>query len=120
MKLIKVTGMYSVVKVSDFNEVNWQDPFVFVAKTDDELSLVCRTEVVPSNTIAREDNWNMLKIAGELDFGMIGVIAKISTILAEHKISVFVVSTYNTDYILVKEENYFETIQLLQKHQFTF
>ena len=89
------------------------DEFVFLSKTDDEISLVCKSNVVPSNVITSETGWKALKICGILDFGMIGVISKISAILAEAGIGIFVVSTFNTDYIFLKEENYIKGIELL-------
>jgi hypothetical protein len=53
----------------------------------------------------REDGWRAFRIVGTLDFSLVGVIAKISSLLSESGIPVFVVSTYNTDYVLVKKEN---------------
>ena len=80
--------------------------FFFVGKTDDEISLVCATEDAPSNTVEREDGWKAFRIQGVLDFSLIGILSKISTILADNQIGIFAVSTYNTDYILVKEQNF--------------
>ncbi len=80
--------------------------FMFTAVTDEEISLVCKTCDVPGNTSAREDGWSCLRITGVLDFSLIGILADISAVLTNHKIGIFVVSTYNTDYIFVKRENY--------------
>ena len=77
-----------------------------MAKTDDEISLVIPSNLVPRGSATVEDGWRGFKIAGVLDFGLVGVIAKISGILSEAGISVFVVSTFNTDYIFVKAENF--------------
>lgn len=66
----------------------------------------CKTEDTPLNTIERDDDWRGIRIQGVLDFSLIGILAKILGILAEHQIGIFAVSTYNTDntdYILVKE-----------------
>lgn len=98
---------FSVCKINDINQVNFQDEFCFIGKTDEELSLVCTTAFVPSDTIEREDNWKGFRIQGVLDFSLIGILSKISALLAENHISIFAVSTFNTDYILVKSE-YFE------------
>ena len=95
----------SVCKVADYSRVNLEDAFVFIGRTDEERSLVCRTENVPDNTTEQDDGWRMMRIQGVLDFSLIGILAKISSILAEHKIGIFAISTYNTDYILVKSEN---------------
>ena len=79
--------------------------FCFVAKTDEENSLVCRTDNVPNNVTEREDGWRAFRIEGVLDFSLIGILSKISSALAEEKIGIFAVSTFNTDYILVKKED---------------
>jgi hypothetical protein len=69
--------------------------------TPDELSLVCPETWVPENTQAQRD-WCAFRIEGTLDFALVGIIARISTLLAEANISIFVLSTYDTDYILVQ------------------
>jgi len=106
MELIKLSGDFSVCKIKSPEQIDFSQEFVFLSKTDDEISLVCDSFRVPPGTIDYEPNWKGLKISGVLDFGMIGVIAKISNILAEAGISIFVISTYNTDYVFVKAENY--------------
>ena len=111
LKIIKHT--LSVCKVSGVSDIDLAADFYFVGKTDEELSLVCRTEDVPENTLEREDGWRAFRIQGVLDFSLIGILSKISGILAEHEIGIFAVSTYNTDYILVKEENYEEALRVL-------
>jgi len=89
---------------------------VFLAKTDDELSLVCESACAPADALAAEPGWKALKISGVLDFGLVGIIAQIASILAAAEISVFVVSTYNTDYILIKSENFDRGVQTLLQH----
>ena len=105
MELKILEHRLSVCKVADLTDVDLAAEFYFLGKTDEELSLVCRTEDAPSGAIARDDGWRGFRIRGQLDFSLIGVLAKLSGILAAHKIGIFAVSTYNTDYILVKEEN---------------
>ena len=90
-------------------------PFVFLSKTDDEISLVCESEHVPSNVIVEEPSWRAFRVAGTLDFGLIGIIASITSVLAEAGISVFVISTYDTDYVLLKSHNFEQAISLLKK-----
>ena len=75
--------------------------------------MVCLTEDAPVNTVARDDGWKGFRIQGVLDFSMIGVLSKLSGILAEHQIGIFVVSTFNTDYVLVKEENFERALSVL-------
>ena len=105
--------MFSVCKVRDLSEVNLNDKFVFLSKTDEELSLVCLTKAVPHNTLQRDDGWKALRIQGELDFSLVGLLAQIATILAAQQISIFAISTYNTDYILVKEQNCAAAVKVL-------
>ena len=93
--------------------------FCFIGKTDEELSLVCRTEDTPAQTIAREDHWRGFRIQGILDFSLIGILSKISGILAANQIGIFAVSTYNTDYILVKEENFAKSVNVLRAGGYT-
>jgi len=113
MKLQKIESDFSVCKIDHIDQVDFTREFVFLSKTSDEISLVCETKYVPSNVIVAEPGWKALKILGILDFGMIGVIAKISNILAEHEIAIFVVSTYNTDYILLRAESLDKAIKAL-------
>ena len=74
----------------------------FFARTDSELSLVCETANLPSDFAACETGWRMFRVAGNLEFSLIGIPSKITSILADVSVSVFCVSTYDTDYILVK------------------
>ena len=104
----------TVCKVSSTSDLNLDDSFYFIGKTDHEISLVCRSANAPSATVARDEGWKAFYIDGELDFSLIGILSKISTILAENQIGIFAVSTYNTDYILVKNENFDKAIIVLQ------
>ena len=76
--------------------------------------MVCITSEVPENIIQRDDGWKAFRIQGVLDFSLVGILAKIATVLADHGISIFAVSTYNTDYVLIKEENYQKALEILQ------
>ncbi len=106
---------FSVCKVENFSLVNMDAEYYFAGKTDEEKSLVCLTADVPSNVIERDDGWKGFRIQGVLDFSLIGVLSKISTILAKEGISIFAVSTYNTDYVLLKEENYQKALDILEQ-----
>lgn len=106
MKIEKIAGEFSVCKVKDLSEVNFQSEFCFIGKTDEELSLVCLTDQVPSNTLCREDGWRAFRIQGMLDFSLIGILSRITTLLAENQIGVFALSTYQTDYILIKARHF--------------
>ena len=85
-----------------------------VKQSDDiEKKPPCPTDKVPGNTLARDDDWRAFRICGQLDFSLIGVLAGISKILAANSIGIFAVSTYDTDYILTKEENFEKAIKAL-------
>lgn len=106
---------FSVCKVADYSLVDFESEYCFIGKTDEECSLVCITKAVPNNTIERDDGWKAFRIQGVLDFSLIGVLSEISTLLAKIKIGIFAISTYNTDYILTKQENYDKAIDALGK-----
>lgn len=105
---------FSVCQVKDFLEIDHNLEFCFTGKTDEECSLVCRTDDVPEQVIRREDGWRAFRLQGELDFSLIGILAKITAILAEQGIAVFVVSTFRTDYIMVKEEKFVRALEVLE------
>ena len=116
MEIKIINQDFSICKVKDLSEVNYSDEFCFIGKTDEELSLVCSTALVPKNTIECDNGWKAFRIQGLLDFSLIGILSKISTLLAENKIGIFAVSTYNTDYILTKEENFDKSIAVLENN----
>ena len=113
MELKTIDYELTVCKVTDPSSINTESDLFFIGKTDEEVSLVCKTEDTPQNTVERDDGWRGFRIQGVLDFSLIGILSKLSGILAEHKIGIFAVSTYNTDYILVKEENYERALSVL-------
>ena len=86
MEIKKIGYDFSVCKVEDYSLVDFNKEFMFAGKTDEEVSLVCLTSDVPSNTIEREDGWKAFRIQGILDFSLIGILSEISGILAENKI----------------------------------
>lgn len=86
----------------------------FTAVTDEEISVLCQSELLPENAIEKECDMRGFRISGNLDFSLIGIISRITSILADNDVSVFVVSTFNTDYIFVREENLALAVQLLQ------
>lgn len=104
MKLRILSRKYSVCKIADAARIDWSGEVTFVDKTPDELSLVCETALVPAETHAREDGWRALRVEGTLEFSFIGILSSITSVLAQANVSVFCVSTYDTDYVLVKEE----------------
>ena len=104
---------FSICKVEDYSGFDFRSEYYFIGRTDEENSLVCITENVPDNVTGRDDGWRAFRIQGVLDFSLIGILSNISSLLAENKIGIFAVSTYNTDYILTKKENYQRALKVL-------
>jgi hypothetical protein len=119
MELKRIDHKLTVCKVASASDIRPDAEFCFIARTDEELSLVCKTEDTPQGTLARDDGWRAFRIQGVLDFSLIGILAKLSGILAAHRIGIFAVSTYNTDYILVKEENFERALSALAAEGYT-
>lgn len=115
MEIKKIDYNFSVCKVNDFSLVDLTDEFCFIGKTDEENSLVCITEKAPENCLERDDHWKGFRIQGVLDFSLIGILSKISALLAANNIGIFAVSTYNTDYIFTKAENYEKALDVLEE-----
>jgi hypothetical protein len=89
--------------------------FYSVTKTDSELSIICEQAAAPQTVLA-EGGWNLLGVNGPLEFSMIGVLARISSVLAEANVSILAVSTYDTDYFLVRSNQLSETCKALEAH----
>ena len=119
MELRIIEHRLSVCKVPDVSGIDLKSDFYFIGKTDEELSLVCKTDDIPSGATARDDGWRGFRIQGVLDFSLVGILSKLSGILAEHQIGIFAVSTYNTDYILVKEANFKRALEVLASEGYT-
>ena len=104
---------FSVCKVADYGGIDLSEPFVFTGSTDEEKSLVCPVRLAPDNTLDREDGWRAFRIEGQLDFSLVGILADLSRILAEGKVGIFAISTFNTDYILTRSEDFDRAVRLL-------
>lgn len=91
------------------------NPFFSITKTDDELSIVCLASSIPDG-ITAERGWRALRVVGQLDFALTGILASIAQPLAENGISIFAISTFDTDYILVKEQLIDRASTVLQQH----
>lgn len=76
--------------------------FCTISKTVDELSVVCESQWIPEG-VQVERGWKAMKVEGPLDFSLVGILASLSGTLAERGVSIFAVSTFDTDYLLVKE-----------------
>ena len=116
IKIERIGVNFSICQVEDYSMVDFSQRFCFTGRTNQENSLVCMTEKVPENATARDDGWKAFRIQGTLDFSLIGILSGISAALAENQIGIFAISTYNTDYILVKEEQYHKAARALEEH----
>lgn len=119
LKLLK--DKYSVCRLNKNDEIpKWifDEEFFSITRTEDELSIVCLQDKIKKD-IKCEKNWRVLKIEGPLDFSLIGILSKISTLMANNDISIFAISTYDTDYILIKEESINRAIEVLEKSNYS-
>lgn len=114
MTLKVLKQRFAVCKVADLTQVNFNDEILFIGKTDEEISVVCEEIFIPKNAEVCENGWRGFRIEGVLDFSLTGILSKISAVMAEEEIGIFAISTYNTDYILVKEENLKKATQALE------
>ena len=96
-----------------------ESPFFSITRTFDELSIVVPEDVGLAGT-RREEGWSCIKVLGPLDFGLTGILAEISRVLAEEAISIFAVSTFDTDYILVKQESVPLAVRALETAGYQF
>lgn len=112
-----VHRLLSIMELEDL-QGSW-----FLSSTDEELSLVCEVinrDLLKDTAQKSELNWRAIRVEGPLDFGLTGVIAGLSQVLADADIPVFVVSTFDTDYLLVKERNLAESLVVLKKADYVF
>lgn len=114
MKIEKLNYNFAICKVKNLSTDILENEFCFVAKTDNELSVVCPSNAMPKDITNESVGWNAFRIVGELDFSLVGILADISNLLKENNISIFAISTYNTDYILVKSEKFDFAMKVLE------
>lgn len=114
--LIVLPSAYAVCRLAaDAPAPVWAaGEFVSITRTADELSVVCRADAVPEG-VRCERGWRCLRVAGTLDFGMVGVLASLLAPLAAAGVSVFAVSTFETDYLLVKEASLTTAVEALRR-----
>jgi len=91
----------------------YQGRFLSITKTEEEISIVCSEDNIPDNVVCVR-GWRAFKVQGILDFGLVGILANITTALADAGLGIFAISTYNTDYILVKEKDLKSAIAALR------
>ena len=109
-----IFNIHRLASVSSLPEGISECDFYSLSKTADELSLVC-PEHLALKSEKHSPDWKCLKVAGPLDFKLTGIIAGITDVLAKERISVFVVSTFDTDYILIKKQNLTNVVFALER-----
>jgi hypothetical protein len=106
MKLNQVKGDFSIGRYdpnTDFKPLTSRN-FCSISRTPNEVTIVCESDLLPYGHSAREDGWACLQVDGILDFSLTGILSQITSTLAGAEISLFAVSTFDTDYVLVKEK----------------
>ena len=106
LALLVNPGLYCICRLAPGEPLPaWTAPaeFCSVTRTPEELSVVCDQDAVPSQ-IEADRGWRLLRVQGKLDFSLVGVLAGLTTTLANANVSVFAVSTHDTDYLLVRNE----------------
>lgn len=104
LEMIVLDEEYSLCRLeagSSISEWALESSFYTITKTDDELSVVCESRLVPAD-VKQDGEWKLLKIAAVLDLSLTGITARFSTALANAGVNLCVIATYDTDYIMVK------------------
>ena len=113
IELEKLPWALTVCRTASLSDIGLDADFFFIGKTDEEVSLVCRTEDVPAGALEREDGWRGFRVKGPLDFSLVGVLSGLTSALAAAGIGLFAVSTFKTDYILVRETDFARAAEVL-------
>ena len=107
LQLSVFPNRYAICKISDPSDIPAWNPgfFLFgVIYSHNEITIICEESHVPSNAMV-EYGWRLLEVVGSLDFNLVGILAGLTSALAKVNVSVFVLSTYRTDFIIVKEHD---------------
>ncbi len=117
LKLLIWSDQFAICRLAAHATIpTWatNSPFWSITRTADELSLVCRESDVPDQ-ITAERGWRCLQVAGPLDFALTGILARLSVPLAQARISIFAISTYDTDYLLVRATDLEHAVAVLRQ-----
>jgi uncharacterized protein len=121
VELIPLKDSYSIYKVVSTDELlkkNLFGEFYSISVSNEEVTVICKTGLI-NKYIQCEPDWNGFKIKGLLDFSLIGIIHMVTKPLKDNDISLFVISTFNTDYIFVKANRFEEAAQVLNNNENT-
>ncbi|MCK0473696.1 ACT domain-containing protein [Halalkalibacter sp. APA_J-10(15)] len=118
MKLNILDSTFSVVKFPPTETIPlWalESDMFSITRTNEELSIVCPSKCISKNEVFKdiEHDWKCIKVEGILDFSLTGILSALANTLAKNKISIFAISTYNTDYLLIKSERLCPLIQII-------
>ncbi len=116
MKLIELEHNYSIGQVTTLPDMPKGEQLYSLTTTVDEISLICRDELMPTDAIKAESGWMALKVDGVLDFALSGVLSRMLVPLAHANIEILAFSTYNTDYLLLKRAKRIAALQTLQEN----
>jgi|TARA_B110000263_G_C15036691_1_gene386638 hypothetical protein len=122
LNLSVLEDLFTIHRISSDNEIPIQvfdGTFYNITKTEEELSIICSSSVLLDSE-SSETGWSCIKVLGRLDFNLTGILADILAILAESKISIIAISTFDTDYILVKSKKLQGATKALLRAQYTF
>jgi hypothetical protein len=119
--LIVLPDTFAVCRLSPAASIPaWatEGKFFSITRTAQELSIVCRQDAVPE-AIQCERDWCCLRLAGPIPFSVVGVVAALTVPLAEAGIGVFILSTYDTDYLLAKQKDWTAALDVLRRQGYT-
>ena len=122
MRLQELSEILAVCRLVPQSEIPvWvgKSRFYSITKTSDELSIVCEQALVPADMKAETD-WKGFRVVGTLDFSLTGILAAIANPLAQEKISIFAISTFDTDYVLIKSPTWDHAKRVLSAAGFNF
>jgi hypothetical protein len=117
LNLSVLQGTFSVCRLESGEDLpTWatQGELFSLSRSDEELSIVCESRFVPA-AIQAEHGWRALKVEGPLDFSLTGILASLLNPLANEGVSIFAISTFDTDYLLLRPEALASAMQILQK-----
>ena len=112
LQLSVFPNQYAICKLSDSRDIPAWNPgldLLGVIYSKDEITIICEESYVPSNAMV-EYGWRLLEVVGSLDFNLVGILAGLTSALAKVNVSVFVLSTYRTDFMMVKEQDLTDAI----------
>jgi hypothetical protein len=124
MNLVVLDSIFSIVKLPPTEMIPaWAlaGEVFSITRTNEELSIVCPFSCLPNmDLIHVENDWSCIKVDGELDFGLTGILSSLANPLAVNNISIFAISTFNTDYLLIKSYSLEKAKSVLENAGHTF